>query len=73
MPSIAVAKTSTPLATTGPDRFNAPGSDVVYTLTVTNSGGSPIDLAGLVLADLLPPQTTFYNGDFDPALRLGRR
>jgi hypothetical protein len=41
---------------------------VVYTITATNSGGSPVDLAGLVLADLLPPQTTFYNGDFDPAL-----
>ena len=31
-----------------PDRFNAPGSDVVYTLTVTNSGGSPVDLSSLV-------------------------
>ena len=45
MPAIAIAKTSAPYITTAgsPDRFNAPGSDVAYTLTVTNSGGSPVD------------------------------
>ncbi|MGH8575054.1 MAG: hypothetical protein ACREX8_21170, partial [Gammaproteobacteria bacterium] len=67
MPSISVTKTSAPYAASGPDRFNAPGSDVVYTITATNSGGSPVDLAGLVLSDLLPAQATFYNGDFDPS------
>lgn len=67
MPSVAMTKTSAPWATTGPDRFNAPASDVVYTLTVTNSGGSPVDLAGLTLIDRLPAAATFYNGDFDPS------
>jgi hypothetical protein len=67
MPSIAVAKTSAPYAASGVNRFNVPGADVVYTITATNSGGSPVDLAGLVLADLLPAQETFYNGDFDPS------
>lgn len=67
MPSIAMSKSSAPYATTGPDRFNAPLADVVYTLTVTNSGGSPVDLNGLVLTDALPTAVTFYNGDFDPA------
>ncbi|HEY5712786.1 MAG TPA: hypothetical protein VIT38_12910 [Allosphingosinicella sp.] len=65
MPSIAVAKTSAPYATTGPDRFNAPGSDVAYTLTVTNSGGSPVDLSTLQLTDVLPANVTFYNGDYN--------
>jgi uncharacterized repeat protein (TIGR01451 family) len=65
MPNVTVAKTSAPLATTGPDRFNTPGSEVVYTLTVTNSGGSPVDLNGLVLTDALPTTVSFYNGDFD--------
>lgn len=51
-----------------PDRFNAPGSDVAYTLTVTNSGGSPVDLGSLVLTDVLPANVTFYNGDYDPAV-----
>ena len=70
MPAIAVAKTSAPFITTAgsPDRFNAPGSDVAYTLTVTNSGGSPVDLSTLVLTDVLPPNVTFYNGDYDPAV-----
>lgn len=67
MPALVVAKTSAPYAAAGPDRFNAPGSDVVYAIAVTNNGGSPVDLAGLVLTDLLPSQASFYNGDFDPA------
>jgi uncharacterized repeat protein (TIGR01451 family) len=70
MPALAVAKTSAPYITTAgsPDRFNAPGSDVAYTLTVTNSGGSPVDLGSLVLTDVLPPNVTFYNGDYDAAV-----
>jgi uncharacterized repeat protein (TIGR01451 family) len=69
MPSLAIAKTSAPYITTAgsPDRFNAPGSDVAYTLTVTNSGGSPVDLSSLVLTDVLPTTVTFYNGDYNSA------
>jgi uncharacterized repeat protein (TIGR01451 family) len=67
MPALAIAKSSAPYATSGPDRFNAPGSDVVYTLTATNSGGSPVDASSLVLTDVLPAGVTFYNGDFNPA------
>ena len=67
MPAIAVAKSAAPYITNAgsPDRFHAPGSDVAYTLTVTNSGGSPVDLSTLVLTDLLPPNVTFYNGDYN--------
>lgn len=67
MPVVAIAKTSAPYITTAgsPDRFNAPGSDVAYTLTVTNSGGSPVDLSTLVLTDILPANVTFYNGDYN--------
>jgi uncharacterized repeat protein (TIGR01451 family) len=68
LPSLAVTKTSAPLATTGTDRFAAPGSDMVYTITAANSGGSPVDLNGLVLTDVLPAQMSFYNGDFDTTL-----
>jgi uncharacterized repeat protein (TIGR01451 family) len=68
MPNISVTKTSAPFAASGADRFNTPGSDVVYTITATNTGGSPVDLAGLALTDLLPATATFYYGDFDPAL-----
>jgi uncharacterized repeat protein (TIGR01451 family) len=70
MPAIAVAKTSAPYDTAAGSatRFNAPGSDVAYTLTVTNSGGSPVDIGSLVLTDVLPVNMTFYNGDYDPAV-----
>lgn len=68
MPALAITKTSAPYATSGPDRFNAPGSDVAYALTVTNSGGSPVDVGSLVLTDVLPANMTFYNGDYDPAM-----
>jgi uncharacterized repeat protein (TIGR01451 family) len=68
MPALAITKTSAPYATSGPDRFNAPGSDVAYALTVTNSGGSPVDLSSLVLTDVLPANVTFYNGDYDAAV-----
>ncbi|MGZ8326330.1 MAG: hypothetical protein ACXWUV_02310 [Allosphingosinicella sp.] len=69
MPNLTTStKTSAPFATSGPDRFNAPLSDVVYTLTINNTGGSPVDLAGITLVDALPATMTFYNGDFDPAL-----
>lgn len=68
MPNLTTStKTSAPYATTGDNRFNLPLADVVYTLTITNSGGSPVDLNGLVLTDALPSTLTFYNGDFDPA------
>lgn len=67
LPAVSVSKTSLSYATAGPDRFRIPGADVIYSLTVTNSGGSAVDLAGLVLADPLPAQASFYNGDFDPS------
>ena len=65
MPVVTVAKTSAPYDTTGPTRFAAPGSDIAYSLVVTNSGGSTVDLNSLVLTDVLPANMTFYNGDFN--------
>ena len=67
MPVLSVAKSSAPLATTGANRFNAPGEDVVYSLVVANAGGSPVDLNGTTLTDALPPGVSFFNGDFDGA------
>jgi hypothetical protein len=69
MPALSVAKTSAPFATgaTDPNQFNIPGSDTIYSLTVTNSNGSAIDASVINLADILPPQMTFFNGDIDGA------
>jgi uncharacterized repeat protein (TIGR01451 family) len=67
MPTIAITKTSAPVATTGDNRFNIPGADVDYTITITNSGGSPVDLNTTLISDALPAQVTFFNGDIDTA------
>jgi uncharacterized repeat protein (TIGR01451 family) len=67
MPSLSLTKTSASFATgvTDPNRFNIPGSDVVYSLTITNGNTSPVDLNQTVLTDPLPSQLTFFNGDID--------
>lgn len=67
MPVIDLAKTSAATATSGPDRFNTPGSEVDYTLTLTNTGGSAVDVNTALVADVLPAGVTFFNGDIDPA------
>ena len=50
---------------TDPNRFNIPGADVIYTLTVSNTNSSPVDAGTVVLNDPLPSTMTFYNGDID--------
>ena len=66
MPQIAVAKTSAPLSGTL-GAYNLPGSDILYTLTVTNTGGSPVDASSIVLSDVLPTGVTFRNTVLDTA------
>lgn len=64
MPNVSVTKASTPVA--GPlGAFNLPENDVIYTITVTNNGGSPVDANSLILEDGLPSGITFRNTAFD--------
>jgi uncharacterized repeat protein (TIGR01451 family) len=67
MPQLTFAKSSAPFITaaTDPLRFNIPGSDVIYSLTLTNSNSSPIDLNQVIMTDPLPAQISFLNGDID--------
>jgi uncharacterized repeat protein (TIGR01451 family) len=70
MPQVTLGKTVAPWSdpvngTTNPKQI--PGGDVIYTLTVTNSNSSPVDLSTTVLTDPLPPEVTFFNGDIDDA------
>lgn len=69
MPNLSLTKTSAPYISTAgdPASFNAPGSDVLYSLTVSNTGGSPVDASTIILDDSLPGQVSFYNGDIDGA------
>lgn len=66
MPSLTVAKTSAPVAG-ALGAYNLPGNDVTYTLTVTNSGASPVDAGTIVLTDVLPANVTFRNTVLDAA------
>jgi len=64
MPVISVAKSSTPAA--GPlGAFHVPDNDIIYTIAVTNNGGSSADGNSIVISDPLPANTTFRNTAFD--------
>ena len=70
MPQLAMAKTVTPWSNPITGTVNPkmiPGGDVIYTLTVTNNGGSPVDLSTTVLTDPIASNLIFYNGDIDDA------
>lgn len=45
--------------------YNLPGNDVIYTISVTNSGVGTVDNDTIFLTDIIPANTTFYNGDID--------
>jgi uncharacterized repeat protein (TIGR01451 family) len=60
--SLTVAKTVAPL---NAGDYDLPGSDVVYTFTVTNEGGGAVDTDSIVLIDSLPSEIIFYFGDHD--------
>jgi uncharacterized repeat protein (TIGR01451 family) len=67
MPLLVALKTVSMVGTSGNDRFAIPGNDVLYTLTVTNSGDGRSDAGTLFLADPIPAEVEFFNGDIDGA------
>ena len=42
-----------------------PGNDVLYTITLTNTGDGTVDDGSLFFVDALPPEVVFFNGDAD--------
>jgi uncharacterized repeat protein (TIGR01451 family) len=69
MPVLAIAKSSAPAVTnvSDPNRFAIPDADIDYVLTVTNTGGSPVDVNSTILRDVLPANVSFFSGDIDTA------
>ncbi len=47
--------------------YSIPGSDVIYTITSTNTGSGPVDANSIFLVDTLPPEVTIFDGDMDGA------
>lgn len=66
-PSLSVTKVSASFETAGINRFRLPQTDVVYTINVTNDGGSRVDANQAIVTDVLPDNVTFFNGDFNGA------
>jgi uncharacterized repeat protein (TIGR01451 family) len=60
---LAVTKTS---ATFVPNEFSLPGNDMLYTISVTNSGGV-IDSGSIVVTDILPAEIDLYYGTGSPS------
>ena len=49
----------------GDGLFAVPGNDVLYTITLTNTGDGEVDDGSLFFVDALPPEVVFFNGDAD--------
>lgn len=49
------------------DGFAVPGADLIYTITLENTTGAPVDGDTLLIIDTLPPEVIFFNGDVDGA------
>lgn len=47
------------------DVLAIPGNDVVYTITINNTGNGPADANSIELIDLMPSEMAFFNGDAD--------
>jgi len=45
--------------------YAIPGNDVIYTITVENTGAGEIDSGSLILIDFMPPEVSYFNGDID--------
>ena len=63
-PDIAGEKTLANYAG-GISDYSIPGGEVIYTLTMTNTGSGPVDADTLFLVDTLPAEITLYDGDMD--------
>ena len=47
--------------------YSIPGNDVLYTISLTNSGSASPDANTMFFTDELPDEVEFYNGDIDGA------
>ena len=62
---ISASKTVKPYVMTGSKSYALPGTDVIYTISATHVDGPSLDSETIFLADPIPPEVIFYNGDID--------
>ena len=65
--SLTAVKSSTIYNPLGTNPFATPGNDVLYTITIANTGSASTDANSVFLVDTLPNSLTFFNGDIDGA------
>ena len=58
-------KTITPFDSGSGGDYSIPGNDVIYEISVTNTGPFNVHDGSIFLVDTLPPEIAFYNGDID--------
>lgn len=63
--TLTTVKSSTVYAPTGTIPFSIPGNDMLYTISVANTGSAPTDANSVFIFDALPNTLTFFNGDID--------
>lgn len=59
------AKKSVAISPVSVSPYAIPGSDVIYTISAENSGSRDADADTIFIADRLPDDVIFYNGDID--------
>lgn len=64
MPNLVVLKT---VQTNPAGGFHTPGTEVIYTIRVTNMGPGAVDLDTVVITDAIPAELEFNAADFDGA------
>ncbi|MFN0023380.1 MAG: GEVED domain-containing protein [Parvularculaceae bacterium] len=64
-PTLTASKSVAVYNPSGTTPYSVPGNDVVYALTVQNSGSGAVDADTVLIIDTLPAQVTFFNGDMD--------
>ncbi len=67
LPSINAVKQVAIYDPSGLGLYAIPGNDVIYTITVNNTGTGDVDSGSLALIDALPGEIIFFNGDIDDA------
>lgn len=62
--NLSTNKTVT-MSNQSPSPYAIPGSDVLYTIHVSNTGSKSVDANTIFIADKMPAQASFYNGDLN--------
>ncbi|MEP3890162.1 MAG: Ig-like domain-containing protein [Hellea sp.] len=63
--TLEAVKTTTVFDPLAEGLYALPGNDVIYTITVSNTGEGSVDDGSMLLIDRLPAELIFYNGDAD--------